>query len=319
MNLYPMKFKPIFKERIWGGNKIGTFFGKEIPPGKKVGESWELADLPLDKSKITNGQFAGKTIDEILNLYPLEITGNTQFKGPFPLLIKILDAQDFLSVQVHPDPQTCRRRGEGDPKTECWYIIDCQPECCIYKGLKQGVTKEDFSRAITKGTCETLLEKVKVNKGECHFLPAGTPHAIGPGLLIAEIQTPSDTTYRVFDWNRLDSDGNSRQLHIEDALESIHFDSSDDNLSVSSQGRLVDSEWFTVDKGAVQPQSDIILEPGTMKVLFFLSGNGVVHSEQNMVKYNPGDTVLIPHNCKGRLEAEISTCYLQTVTQRISK
>ena len=129
------------------------------------------------------------------------------FTGPFPLLIKLLDAEDVLSVQVHPDEDACRRMGKGDPKTECWYIIAAEPDAVIYKGLKRGVTRADMADAIKTGTTADLLIKVPVTPGECHFLPSGTIHAIGAGLLIAEIQMPSDTTYRVFDWNRLDDSG----------------------------------------------------------------------------------------------------------------
>jgi len=199
---YPLKFRPIYKQRIWGGQKLREVFDKDIPPFEKIGESWELADLPNDKSIISNGELTGQTLISAIEKYPKEITGNEDFSGPFPLLIKFLDAQDILSVQVHPDPETCRRMGKGEPKTECWYIISAEPDAVIYKGLKKGVTKERFAKAIKKGNVADMLEKVTVEKGQCHFLPAGTAHAIGPGLLIAEIQMPSDTTYRVFDWNR---------------------------------------------------------------------------------------------------------------------
>ena len=217
MEIYPFKFKPIFKERIWGGRKLGEIFAKDLPSSVKIGESWELADLPDDISVITNGPLAGRTISYVLKKYPGQITGDENFSGPFPLLIKLLDAQDILSVQVHPDKQTCLRTGQGDPKTECWYIISAEPGAVIYKGLKTSVTKEQFAKAIETGDVEKMLTKVEVKPGECHLLPAGTTHAIGAGLLIAEIQLPSDTTYRVFDFNRTDAAGTSRQLHIDQA------------------------------------------------------------------------------------------------------
>jgi len=194
MGIYPLKFKPIYKQRIWGGQKLREVFGKDIPPSEKIGESWELADLPDDKSVIANGEFAGQTLSSVIQKYPKEITGDKNFSGPFPLLIKFLDAEDILSVQVHPDPETCQRMGKGEPKTECWYIISAVPGEAIYKGLKKGVTKQQFVEAIKNGTVAQLLAKVPVEAGQCHFLPAGTAHSIGAGLLIAEIQTPSDTT-----------------------------------------------------------------------------------------------------------------------------
>ena len=164
-----------------------AMFGKELPAGKKIGESWELADLPADKSKIVNGPSAGETINTAIEKFGAAITGRSDYKPPFPLLIKILDAQDILSVQVHPDPETCRRTGKGDPKTECWYIIDAADGAVIYKGLKRGVTKEQFAQSIKDGNCDQLLEKVHVKKGECHFLPAGTCHAIGAGYDIPRV------------------------------------------------------------------------------------------------------------------------------------
>jgi mannose-6-phosphate isomerase-like protein (cupin superfamily) len=166
----------------------------------------------------------------------------------FPLLVKFLDAQDVLSVQVHPDPETCRRMGRGDPKTECWYIIRAEPGAVIYKGFRKPVTREQFAEAIADGTAAELLAPVPVRPGECHFIPAGTVHSLGAGLLIAEIQTPSDTTYRVFDWNRVDDTGQPRALHIAEALESIHFDVTPEKLPVTTTGRLVDCRYFRVDK-----------------------------------------------------------------------
>ena len=311
MKPYPLKFKPIFKERIWGGQALRTVFGKDLPAGKKIGESWELTDLPEDKSEIINGPLAGQTITTAIEKLGPAITGQPDYNPPFPLLIKILDANDILSVQVHPDPETCRRTGKGDPKTECWYIINAAPDAVIYKGLKKDVTKQQFAQSIEDGNCDRLLEKVHVKQGECHFLPAGTAHAIGPGLLIAEIQTPSDTTYRVFDWNRLDDSGKSRQLHIEDALDSIHFDPTGDNLSVTTIGNLVDSNVFKVDKGHQIKTGQVLLSPGQMKVLIILTGAGrIAAPETEAVDFKKGDTLLIPAAFEGAILFSDDTQYL---------
>ncbi len=310
MKLYPLKFKAIFKERIWGGQALKTYFGKDIPAGS-IGESWELADLPEDKSEIVNGPLAGKTIDQVIAEFPEEITGDENYVPPFPLLIKILDAQDVLSVQVHPDEEACKRSGKGDPKTECWYIIAAADGAAIYKGLKPGTTKEQFKQAIEDGTTADLLEKVEVEVGDCHFLPSGTIHAIGEGLLIAEIQQPSDTTYRVFDWNRLDDQGNGRQLHVEDSLESIHFDPSGDNLSVESIGRLADADEFKVDKGHEAGDSQLLLSPGQMKVLIFITGTGTIEGPSTeAVDFVKGDTMLIPAVYDGVIKFSTDTQYL---------
>ena len=314
MIAYPLKFRPIYKQRIWGGQKLRDVFGKELPPGEKIGESWELADLPEDKSVIANGELAGETLRSAIDQYPKEITGDENFPQPFPLLIKILDAEDVLSVQVHPDPDTCLRMGKGEPKTECWYIIAAADDAVIYKGLKKGVTKEQFIEAIEKRTVAEMLVKVPVEAGQCHFLPAGTAHAIGPGLLIAEIQTPSDTTYRVFDWNRLDDAGKARELHIEQALESIHFDQSSDDLLVTTMGLLVDCEYFKIDKGHQAKNCELLLSPGEMKTLIMLSGCGtILGTEGGVVEFSAGDCLLVPAAYEGAVRFAAETEYL-TVT-----
>lgn len=314
MQLYPLKFRPIYKQRIWGGQKLREIFCKDIPAGQRIGESWELADLPNDKSLIANGQLEGMTLREAIEKYPAEITGDKDFKPPFPLLIKILDCEDILSVQVHPDAETCRRMGRGEPKTECWYIISAKKDAVIYKGLAGGVTKERFADAIKQGGVAELLGKVSVQAGECHFLAAGTAHAIGAGLLIAEIQTPSDTTYRVFDWNRLDEDGRARQLHIEEALESIDYDATSDKLPVTTVGRLVDCDYFKIDKGHQLKAGEVLFSPGVMKVVMFLSGCGTITAKQaESVVFRAGDTVLLPAELEGVMQFGAESEYL-TVT-----
>jgi mannose-6-phosphate isomerase len=313
MKIYPLKFRPIFKERIWGGQKLKDFFNKPLPPGTKIGESWELADLPDDKSVIVNGPLAGQTLPQVIAQDPKGITGISNFSGPFPLLIKLLDAQDVLSVQVHPDLAACKRMGTGDPKTECWYIIAAEPGSVIYKGLKPGVTRDDMAAAIKNGTVADLLVRVPVQPGECHFLPSGTVHAIGSGLLIAEIQQPSDTTYRVFDWNRVDDSGKPRKLHINEALESIHYDSSGDDLSVKMVGRLVDCPFFKVDKGHQAARLETLLSPGKVKALVITTGAGkIIPKDKDLehVNFASGDTLLIPADFEGAMRFTAESEYL---------
>ena len=308
MKPYPLKFRPILKERIWGGRRLAEMFGKELPAGKKIGESWELADLPEDKSIVTNGELAGMTVGGVTNRYSSEIMGNGRFVGPFPLLLKLLDAEDVLSVQVHPDAETCRRMGRGAPKTECWYIISAEPGAVIYKGLKKGVTKGDFETAIREGSVAEKLVKVEVYAGECHMLPAGTPHAIGAGIVIAEIQTPSDTTYRVFDWGRVDEKGQPRELHIPEALESIHFGGQE--LSVTGVGRLADTEYFKVDKGHQSKGAEVLLD-GPMRILMAMSGGGCIVSQRTMpVEFAAGETLLVPARFQGMCTFAADTEYL---------
>jgi mannose-6-phosphate isomerase len=270
--------------------------------------------LPDDKSVISNGELASQTLGSVIQKYPKEITGDENFSGPFPLLIKFLDAEDILSVQVHPDEQTCERLGKGEPKTECWYIIAAEPGAVIYKGLKKGVSKDTFAEAIRQGSVADLLNKVPVEVGQCHFLPAGTAHSIGAGLLIAEIQTPSDTTYRVFDFNRVDNTGKPRQLHIEEALESIHFNASGDSLPVTTTGRLVDCEYFKADKGHQAENCELLLSAGKMKTMVILTGSGtILGTEGNPVEFKAGDCLLVPAVYEGAIRFAADTEYL-TVT-----
>ncbi len=314
MRLYPLKFKPIFRDYLWGGHKLREIFGKDVPEEKIMAESWEIVDLPEDKSVIANGPLAGKILREVIKEYPKEIMGDENVKPPFPLLIKFLDCANVLSVQVHPDQQACKRMGKGDPKTECWYIISAEAGAFIYKGLKPGVTKEQFVEALNKGHVAELLAKVPVKAGECHFLPAGTAHSIGGGILIAEIQTPSDTTYRVFDWNRVDSSGKHRPLHIKEALESIHFDPSGDNLSVTTTGRLVDCEYFKIDKGHQAENCELLVSAGKMKVMIILDGFGIIlETGGNSVEFKTGDIILIPAAYEGAVQFADESEYL-TVT-----
>ncbi len=313
MEMYPLKFEPIYKQRIWGARQFADFFGRDLPEGK-IGESWELADLPEDKSVISNGELAGLTLNEAVARYPEEITGNANFELPFPLLIKFLDAQDDLSVQVHPDPATCERMGKGDPKTECWYVISAAPDSVLYKGLKKDVTREQFSTAIESGTVDELMEVISVKAGECHFLPAGTTHSIGAGLLIAEIQTPSDTTYRVFDWNRVDDSGKARQLHISEALESINFGTCGSDLAVTTIGRLVDCQYFTIDKGHQLKGCELLLSGGKMRILMFLNGGGTIENPTaQKCEFKAGETILAPAAYEGVVKFEEDTEYLTVI------
>ena len=314
MNVYPLRSVPVFKERIWGGQRLREVFGKELPAGQRIGESWEIADLPEGKSTVGNGPLRGRTLGEVVGRYGEQTTGAKDFPTPFPLLIKFIDAQDVLSVQVHPDLDTCRRMGKGRPKIECWYIIQAEPGAVIYKGLKMGVTKEQFVRAIETQDVASLLAAVPVKAGECHYLPAGIVHALSAGLLLAEVQTPSDTTYRVFDWNRVDEHGRPRALHIAEAIESIHFDITSDKLPATTVGRLVDSEHFKVDKGHQCGNCELFLGRGLMRTLIFITGGGAILSKDaEAVEFRAGDCLLIPAAFEGAVKFARDTEYL-TVT-----
>jgi len=311
MRWYPLKFRPIYKPRIWGGHRLREVFGKDLPEGQTIGESWELADLPGDQSVITNGTLAGQTLAGVMQRHGQPIAGRPDLPSPFPLLIKFLDAQDWLSVQVHPDAQACRRLGHGQPKSECWVIVDAPAHAFIYKGLRPGTTPQALRKAIAHGQVADLLRRVPVKPGQCHYLPAGTVHALGPGILVAEVQTPSDTTFRVFDWNRLDDTGKPRQLHLDQAMESIHFQESDQTCPVTSEGRLVDCPFFLLDKVLLAAGSRSLLSPGFMKVLLVLAGLGrITDGAGCAVDFRAGDCLLVPAPYTGTIGAERDTEYL---------
>ena len=222
--LYPLIFQPVFKERIWGGRELERIYGKKLPPGTVIGESWEISDRPGDASVIANGPLAGKDLRWLMENHASEILGDAKpaAGGRFPLLCKILDARDKLSLQVHPPANKAAELG-GEPKTEMWYIADAAPDASLYVGLKHGVTRAEFERKISDGSVAECFHRVPVRAGDTMFLPSGRVHAIGSGLVIFEIQQNSDTTYRVFDWNRVGLDGKPRELHIAQSLASIDF------------------------------------------------------------------------------------------------
>lgn len=214
-------------ERIWGGRRLETLFGKNLPPDKPVGEAWLVSDHASFESPVAHGPHRGRTIQELLNEDAAAILGTGASptpQGRFPLLLKLIDASDVLSVQVHPDDETARRLGETDPgKTEMWHVLQADPGSLLYCGLQPGVTPDQFARAAGEGGLEDLLVRVEAKRGDSVFIPAGTVHAIGGGLVLAEIQQNSDITYRCHDWNRQDGLGNPRDLHLDRALEATHF------------------------------------------------------------------------------------------------
>lgn len=223
--LYPLKFHPIYKDKIWGGNRLKTVLNKEIQ-NNKTGESWELSSVEGSVSVISNGFLAGNSLEEILEIYMGDILGERvfeEFGTVFPLLFKFIDANDVLSVQVHPDDELAMRKHNGMGKTELWYVVDSEPGAYVYAGFQKGVTKNDFSKLIEANKVKDTLRIEKVKPGDVFFIPAGLIHATGPGVLFAEIQQTSDLTYRVYDWNRKDDKGNLRDLHVSDALEAINF------------------------------------------------------------------------------------------------
>lgn len=234
--LYPLIFEPRFKERVWGGRRLETLYGKSLPPTGPIGESWEISDRPGDESVIANGAFAGRTLRWLMQERERDLLGDAiPAEGRrFPLLCKILDARDRLSLQVHPP---ARAKILDEPKTEMWYIADADPGAELFVGLKAGVTRAAFEGAIASGHIAECFHRIAVQAGDTMFLPSGRVHAIGAGLVIFEIQQNSDTTFRVHDWDRMGLDGKPRELHVSESLASIDFNDVEPSLIKTEPAR----------------------------------------------------------------------------------
>lgn len=235
-------------ERIWGGRKLADLFGKELPAGKRIGESWEIVDRPEAQSIVARGPLKGKTLHELWTEERSSIFGEVHDAPRFPLLIKLLDAHDRLSLQVHPPVQIARKLG-GEPKSEFWYVAAADKGAQLLLGLRDAMTRDQFETALREGTAADYIHKIRVNSGDTAFLPAGRLHAINGGNLLIEIQQNSDTTYRVFDWNRVDpTTGNPRQLQIEEALQCIDFNDVRPRLLEARGELLLSHKLFEIQK-----------------------------------------------------------------------
>jgi len=292
--VYPYRFEPIYKEKIWGGRSLERLFGRGLPAGASIGESWELADLPEGESVVANGPDAGKTVHALLAEKGGEILGPARAlpDGRFPLLLKLLDASDILSLQVHPDERAVAELGPPAAlKTECWYVLASR-EGYILKGVREGVTVEDLREALAAGddpdVLAGLLRRYDVKAGDFHYLPAGTLHALGAGVVVAEIQTPSDTTYRLSDWGR------GRQVHLEQALRCIRPKLSCDPPGAAGDV-LLRTPYFDVSRLRLPPGRKA-LAGGAFRAWMVLGGAGVVADASGgpAAELSAGDTVALP-------------------------
>ena len=320
--LYPLTFEPIFKERVWGGRNLERLYQKPLPPQVPIGESWEITDRPEGTSVIANGPLMGKTLHWLMENHREELLGQHASKtNSFPLLIKILDAQDVLSVQVHPPAHAAGKLG-GQPKTEMWYIAEAKPNAELFVGLKRGVTRQQFEYKIQDGTVAECIHSVKVKAGDVMFLPSGRLHAIGGGNVIFEIQQNSDTTYRVFDWNRVGMDGQPRQLHVTQALASIDFNDVEPRLIASEYSRnptmkvryLVNDPLFRVDACKVKRGQRFYLQSDSAHIIGMLAGTLTVGSGEVELALKAGNFALLPaslHRTAVRAETPVEFLYIQ--------
>jgi mannose-6-phosphate isomerase len=295
VQIYPYKFRPIYKERLWGGRNLRRLFGRALPAGMKVGESWELADLPGDSSVLLNGPDAGVTLNDLTRHLSSDLLGlaRPMSDGRLPLLLKLLDAEDILSLQVHPDAAAAAEIGpDATPKTECWYILESRGGF-IYKGVLSGVTREQFAEAVQTDAVERVVRKVAVAAGDFHYLPAGLVHALSGGVVLAEIQTPSDTTYRVTDWGR------GREIHPERSLQCIRFGLTGDAAPGAQGKTLLATEFFTVKKRSAESVSAVLFPPGRCTAVMVLNLTGqaeIRHAGrvEEELSISAGETVLLP-------------------------
>ncbi len=319
--MYPFTFQPIFKDRIWGGRELERLYGKKIPAGQ-IGEAWEISDRPGDASVIANGPLAGKSLRWLMENHAAEILGHAKpaAEGRFPLLCKILDAREKLSLQVHP-PASKAAELKGEPKTEMWFIADAAPGASLYVGLKRGVTRAEFEKKISDGTVADCFHKIPVQAGDTMFLPSGRVHAIGDGLVIFEIQQNSDTTYRVFDWNRLGLDGKPREMHVAQSLASIDFNDFEPKLVETkfTQGphfksrQLVTDPLFNVDEMTVESSEFLLLRSGQLRIIAVIKGAATVlcGSSNSSVELPPGQFCLLPASLKGvEIKTQPQTTFL---------
>lgn len=291
----PITFKPLYMQRVWGGRELERVYGRSLPdPQQPFGESWEIVDRELEQSVVDSGPLAGSSLHELWAHRREEIFGAGLGEHPrFPILIKVLDARDELSIQVHPPVELAASLG-GEPKTEMWFIADCEPGAKLYVGLKNGVTKADFEQAITHGTVEDCVHAVVPQPGDSIFIASGRLHAIGAGFLIHEIQQNSDTTYRVFDWNRCGLDGKPRELHVAHSLASIDFNDFEPAMDTPSGEQLASCEYFKTDRKALAAgQSLANPEPGKFSIISVV--DGALESAAGR-RFGKGQFLLLPRD-----------------------
>jgi len=322
----PVVFEPIFKPKPWGGRELARLFGKPLPGDGPIGESWEVADLPENESRVARGPLAGKRVGELVKMWGRDLIGDAELvAGRFPLLIKLLDAREPLSVQVHPRGSTEGLESEqAGVKHEAWYVIDAAPDALLYVGLKPGVGIDDVRAASSTPALIDLLQPRPGRPGCCYYLPGGIPHALGAGLVVAEVQTPSDVTYRLYDWERVGLDGRPRELHVGQALANVRCDVSEQQVQqpcayvahalATAATRLVACERFLIDKIRFSAGAAGGLRGSEMLIWIVLSGRGRLARDQYRCDFKAGDVVVIPAESAGTCVEAAADCELLEVT-----
>ena len=303
--LYPLKFQPILKDKIWGGQKLQQILNKPTS-STEAGESWEISDVEGDTSVVSNGTMAGTSLKLMMELHTTDLLGHKnfqQFGTKFPLLIKFIDAKSDLSVQLHPNDALAKARHNSFGKTEMWYVVQADPDSNLIVGFNQPMTKELYLKHLEAKTLESILNFDTVEAGDTYFIEVGRIHAIGAGVLLAEIQQTSDITYRVYDWDRVDSKGNRRELHNDIALEAFDFDMPDNyrvNYSRDAQTstELVSCPYFTTN--VLEVKTSLLVENNHDSFMIYMcvEGSAIVKIEGHQTEFSKGETVLIPAGIK---------------------
>jgi mannose-6-phosphate isomerase len=300
-NLYPLKFEPILKERIWGGQKLKSLLNKNST-SPNIGESWELSDVGGDTSIVSNGNLKGQSLKELLNIYGKDLVGHKNYKifgNKFPLLIKFIDAKDDLSIQLHPNDELAAKRHNSFGKTEMWYIMQAEKDSNLIVGFNQKVTPELYLKHLENKTLPEILNYEKVTSGDTYFIEVGRIHAIGAGVLLAEIQQTSDVTYRIYDWDRKDAQGNERELHNDLALDAIDFDMENDfkvqySKSKNQSNEMVNCPYFKTNYlhliEAIQKENN----HNSFIIYICVEGCANIITENYTETIKKGETVLIP-------------------------
>ncbi len=304
----PLRMQPVFKERVWGGRRLAGLLAMDLPADRPIGEAWTLADHPNGRTTVADGPLAGQTLGQVLREHASKILGRAGARSSaaprFPLMVKFIDASDRLSVQVHPDDATALPGREGEAgKTECWVVIDAAPDAWVVDGLKAGTTRPALAEAIRAGTVEDLLVVRPVTAGDFIWVPPGRVHAVGPGVVLAEVQQTSDVTYRAYDWGRFGLDGVPRPLHVREALETIRFKGGSEpaggrGRTTAEKGltidHLVDCHAFSLSRVCLDRRPWAAEVRDAYAVVVAISGRALLSAEGATTALVPGATVLVP-------------------------
>jgi mannose-6-phosphate isomerase len=300
MKLYPLQFQPILKDRIWGGTKLKTYLNKPIT-SEITGESWEISTVENDVSVIENGFYEGKSLNELINEFPEQVLGTEVFKRfgkQFPLLFKYLDAREDLSIQVHPNDELAAKRHNSFGKTEMWYVMQADDDARVIVGFKEKSSPKEYVQHLENKTLLNILDTKKVKKGDVFFLETGTVHAIGAGTVIAEIQQTSDITYRLYDFDRVDAAGNTRELHVDLALDAINYDVVEAQTTYlnakNKSNKMIDCQYFTTNFIPLNGKIDCNKNQNSFIVYMCVDGDFELILNKEKYNYKKGDTVLIP-------------------------